>query len=62
MMSERFTLVCDNDCHDYVIPADRSAEWYAWVDLSEDDEASWNVPHYARAVGGRLTFTDPKYD
>lgn len=62
MMNDRYTLVCDNDAHDYVIPASRSAEWYAWCDLSADDEASGDTPHYATRVEGTLTFTDPKYD
>ena len=48
----RYFLDCDNDCHHYVIPVDRQEEWEAWLDLDSDDEASWNVPLFAVAVGG----------
>lgn len=59
---ERFMLVTDNDCHWYIIPADQLIEWGAFLHLSPDDEESWNVPKWAKPVGGspcRLTFTNP---
>lgn len=60
---ERYFLSVDNDCHWYVIPESRRKEWDAWRDIDEDDEASWNVPDWALAVGGSptlVTFENPK--
>ena len=56
---ERFCLACDNDAHWYVIPMDRRAEWNDWLDIDADDERAWQVPAFARAIGGsptRVTF------
>lgn len=47
-----FTLVEDNDCHWYVIPASRLVDWSKWLELDSDDEASWDAPGYAVSAGG----------
>jgi len=61
--SERFYLSRDNDSHWYVIPAAKRREWEEWLDIPEDDERAWEVPDFARPVGGSptlVTFTDPE--
>lgn len=61
---ERFRLVTDDDCHHYLIPADKSAEWSAWRDLDGyEDPAAWTPPEWARRLRRSpecLTFTDPR--
>lgn len=60
---QRYRLVSDNDCHDYLIPAEKAGEWSAWRDLPEDDEAGWFAPDWAQRLRtSRLTFTDPRED
>lgn len=62
MSEPRFRFVTDNDCHDYLIPADRYGEWDAWRNIPSDDEASWEPPGFAIAIDGysTFTFTDPR--
>jgi hypothetical protein len=60
MTQQRYKLVSDNSGHDYVIPVEKSDDWYKFMDLDEDDPASWDVPEWARMVEGGLTFTDPQ--
>lgn len=43
-----FCLVQDDDCHWYIIPVDKAAEFYNWC----DDEDNWDTPDYATEVGG----------
>jgi len=47
---QTYNLVRDNDCHWYLIPADKKQEWNDWCDLDSDDEASWNTPDFAVAI------------
>lgn len=58
---ERFFLDLDGSAHWYIVPEARRAEWDAWTSLSEDDEASWDVPDYAKRIGSpsSVTFTNP---
>lgn len=61
-MSERYFMSMDGSGHWYVIPVERTAEWEAWTDISEDDERAWDAPDFARAVGGApscVTFSEP---
>jgi|GEM_PF-3070965 len=51
-MSETYFLSQDNDSHWYVVPRSKQKEWEAWLDIPEDDEASWDVPSFAEEVGG----------
>lgn len=60
---ERYFLDTDNDSHWYVIPVARRSEWSAFLDIPEDDERSWEVPTWARPVGGspsQVSFTEPE--
>jgi hypothetical protein len=62
MTDHRFFLSTDGSGHWYVVPLAREAEWDAWRDIAEDDERGWEVPEFARPVGGTprlVTFTDP---
>ena len=61
----RYFIGSDNSGHHYVVRADCRKEWEAWLCLDEDDEASWNVPGYARRINGsecRVTFESPEAD
>jgi len=49
-MKKKYFLVRDNDCHWYIIEADKQSEWNDWVDLDGDDERCWNVPEFAQAI------------
>ena len=46
-----YIIVGDDSGHEYVIPADKGREWYAWL---EDEEASsyGPFPEYAKTVEG----------
>jgi len=56
-MSTHYFLDQDNDCHWYLIPVDKRAEWNKWL-----DSAKRNVPKYARSVDGPqwVIFTNPE--
>lgn len=59
----RFFLDQDNSMHWYLVPESRRAEWSAWTNLPEDDEASWDAPEWARRLSGSpcwVTFTNPE--
>lgn len=58
--AQRYKLVGDNSGHDYVIPIERADDWEKFMDIDEDDPASWDVPEWAKMIGGGLTFTDPQ--
>jgi hypothetical protein len=45
-----YILIQDNDCHWYVIPYLKMAEWSEWVSASEDDH--WIIPDWAVLVNG----------
>jgi hypothetical protein len=54
---QRYTVISDDSGHDYVIPAERVAEWWTFVGDADACEA----PDWAKRIdGGRLTFTDWK--
>lgn len=59
---QRYILVGDDSGHKYVIPEEKADDWSAFMDLPEDDPASWDVPEWAKRVEGKFTFTDPKTD
>ncbi len=48
----RFFLDQDNNCHWYIVDASKRKEWSEWLELSEDDENSWNAPSFAQELGG----------
>ena len=48
----------DNDSHRYIIPADKRADWGAWLAIPSDDERSWDAPAFAdRIDGSTIVFT-----
>jgi hypothetical protein len=64
LAEERFFLAQDGDCHWYVVPAARREEWEAWREIPSEDERAWEVPSFARELGGSpsmVTFVDPKW-
>jgi len=59
MSKERFRLVQDDDCHWYVIPANRLEEWNEFLMDAGD------VPDFADPVGGApflVSFFDPVWE
>ena len=56
---QRFRLVSDNDGHDYVIPVEKTNEFYKWLD---DEERSTydECGKYDEYRTERFTFTDPR--
>lgn len=62
MPSERFFLGQDCSGHWYIVPLKRAREFNAWSELDENDEDAWDVPSYARRIGGpgSITFTEPQ--
>jgi len=59
---ERFFIGHDNSGHEYIVPVAKRAEWYAWTDLPEDDERSWDEPEFAIRINGSLTFAAPEVE
>jgi hypothetical protein len=57
---QRYFLSSDNSGHHYVVPVENRDEWWAWLEIPDDDERAWDAPVFARRVEGGLTFTDPK--
>lgn len=55
MHPDRYFLDRDDDGHWYVIPVHHMDDWNAWRNLGSDDKRSWDVPSYAREVGGSHT-------
>ena len=56
----RYTIVSDDDGHDYVIPADKVEDWHEYMKSDYFDDT--NERDYARHINGpltRVTFTDP---
>ncbi len=45
-----YELVCDNDGHWYVIPADKDSDWSNWLETEEC--ALGDVPDYVEEVCG----------
>jgi hypothetical protein len=56
----RYRMVQDDDCHWYLIPANRSFEFDTWRE--SDDYQAGIEPDWAHRIDGphRLTFTDPR--
>jgi hypothetical protein len=57
MTKGRFRLVRDDDCHWFVIPADRVDDWDNWV-TSED----WDPPTYATPIDGPHLLTFERFE
>lgn len=60
-LASRYFEGVDNSSHHYLIPLEKRSEWYAFCELPEDDERSWDTPEWAeRLDGGLLTFEKPE--
>ncbi|MDM4014626.1 hypothetical protein [Roseiconus lacunae] len=57
----RYYLSSDSSGHDFIIPVDRADEWEAFLDLPEDDPASWDPPAWATMTEG-FTFIAPRQE
>lgn len=42
----------DQDCHWYMVQADKRKEWDDWVNMNQDDPAAWDAPEFAKPLGG----------
>jgi hypothetical protein len=63
MEPQRYTIVSDNDGHDYVIPVGEDEQFYAWVDAMEDGQDYAGKDFEPYRLGGSLSllsFTDPR--
>lgn len=63
MSLKRFFMDTDDSSHWFIVPVARKAEWEAWLELPEDDEARWSAPKFAQEVGGSptlVTFSQPE--
>ena len=58
----RYRIVSDNSGHKYYIPVNKEKDWYAFMEIPEEDERSWDVPSFAERIDGAFTFTDPRCD
>ena len=59
---QRWFLDCDEDGHNFLIPADKRAIWESWIDLPWSDTKYKSVPDFVRPVNdcySNVTFTDP---
>jgi hypothetical protein len=54
--------VQDDDCHWYIIPAEKRKEFSAWIGSSEYEMG--RPPEWAKMVDGigNMTFENPKFD
>lgn len=55
-----FTLVQDNDGHEYVIPLDKAEDFYAWLDSSDYEDGV--EPPYLERKEGFIAFTGYRLD
>ena len=50
-MAERYRIVSDDDCHNYIIPAERFWEWDSFVEGRGGSEYDlWAVPAWATRI------------
>lgn len=62
---QRYFLDQDHSSHWYIVPVANASEWFAWLDIPEDDKRSWETPPFARSLGGSATlveFENPTID
>ena len=60
----KFMLTQDDDCHWYVIPSDKSEEFWAWVKAMDGgDLPDSDAPEWLQEVGGAPSLvTFDEYD
>lgn len=46
----KYFLGRDNSCHWYLVQSEFRDEWEKWIELSEDDPKSWDVPSFAKGI------------
>jgi len=49
-----YILIRDNDGHWFVIPEMKQSNFNKWLEQSYDEDA-WDIPEYAKEVGGSQT-------
>lgn len=57
MSERRYFIGGDQSGHQYAVPVELREEWFAWLNLDEDNE----VPTGALRIDGDFTFTDPQF-
>ena len=57
---KRFTIVSDNDGHDYYIPVESKDEFYEWLEDEERSTYAESDKYAYCRIDGTFTFTDPK--
>lgn len=58
----RYFLDQDDSGHWYLVEEEHRDQWNTWLNLDED-ERSWDVPHYAEELGhapSLISFVDPQ--
>jgi hypothetical protein len=50
--NRKYFLDQDNSSHWYIVPLEMMSEWNEWLDLDEDDPASWEPPKGCEMIGG----------
>ena len=60
MTTDRFRIVEDDCCHDYLIPVGREQDWQLWLESVEAEAGE--APEWAKRIDGAhfLTFADPR--
>lgn len=65
MTEPRWFIGYDDVGHEYLVPVARQEEWDAWVfqlEKMDTDSIDYDLPPYAKAFSGYLTFTDPQIE
>jgi len=52
MKKEEYVEAFDNDGHRYQIPGNKQDEWFKFMEIHSDDEASRDVPDFADRIDG----------
>lgn len=48
----KYFLDQDHSCHWYLVEASRRKDWDEWLEIDEEDPASWETPEFATRVNG----------
>jgi hypothetical protein len=58
--NERYCIVQDQSCHDYLIPLSKRKEWYKFLETEEAENG--DSPDWARHFSGLISFENPKFE
>lgn len=61
----RYFLDRDGTGSWYLVRDDKQAEWFAWLQIPDDDQRGWEPPEFAKRIGGFLpavTFSAPEIE